>query len=451
MSAAPAIAPEAEEEAAPSGYDFDEGFQRKIAALLLRDSVFSRKTDGLIDPAYFGQEIDTAIVAVALDYIKTYGKSPDKSIYSALFKKAIADKRFRKDLVPDLGPRLKEILTTDISDGDFVADKCAEFAQSKALENAIIKSAELLGKGDFTAIRKEMAKAMDVGLQAGSTSYDYWKEIGNRTKRRIEMSLPSWKPDGISTGYAEIDKHLYHQGWGRKELSAIMGGPKAGKSMSLIDFGKNASLLGYNVFYATCEVSTIITADRLDANIADFAFKKLKDHPYDIEKKIKAAQAKAGLLAIHEYASGTLKCSAIRRQLEWYRSRGIHFDLIIVDYADIMAPEQRSNSPIEDSKLIWIDLRGIMFDYGAAGLTATQGNREGAKSHLLKATHVADDFNKVRTVDLLLSINADDAEKAAGEARLYIAASRNSEGDFGIQIKQDREKMKFITKVLGRC
>ena len=81
-------------------------------------------------------------------------------------------------------------------------------------------------------------------------------------------------------------------------------------------------------------------------------------------------------------------------------------------------------------------------------LTATQTNREGYKSAVAKAEHVSEDFNKVRTVDLMISINKTEEEAARGEARLYFAASRNQESGFTIVIKQNLAMMRFIEEVI---
>ena len=82
-------------------------------------------------------------------------------------------------------------------------------------------------------------------------------------------------------------------------------------------------------------------------------------------------------------------------------------------------------------------------------LTATQTNREGHKATVAKAEHVSEDFNKVRTVDLMISINKTEEEAKKGIARLYFAASRNQEDGFTIIIKQNLEMMKFVESVIG--
>ena len=135
--------------------------------------------------------------------------------------------------------------------------------------------------------------------------------------------------------------------------------------------------------------------------------------------------------------------------IEKYRNRGVIFDLVIVDYADLMAPDYRNENPIENSKEIYIGLRALASEFDCAMLTATQTNREGAKAQTATMTHVAEDFNKIRTADLVISINFTEDERNAGEARLYFAASRNQESGFTVRIKQDFKKMAFITDITG--
>lgn len=434
------------------GYEFDEKFQTKLAALALRDPVFVQRTEGLIDPAHFENEIDQVLVKVTQDHFRTYKQAPDPTTLIRVIKQAKDDKKIPKDMWPDVKPRLAELLGTSLSNRDYAIDQVADFAKHKAMEGAIMASVGYLAKGDYAKIEQLIRAAVNVGSVEGSGEYDYFAEIEARTKHRNALATGIIKPDGITTGLPEIDKHLYHGGWGRKELSAIMGRAKFGKSMALGDFGKGAAMAGYKVFIATCEVSCRIYADRMDANFADTAMQALTGSAFAVEAKIKAAEARAkalgGVIKMEEYSTGRLKPSMLRRRLEWYRDQGIIFDLIIVDYADIMCPERLTGEIREDSRTIWVDLRDIAFEQNAAVLTATQTNREGAKATVAKGTDVAEDYNKTRIADLLLSGNATDPEISAGECRLHFAASRNQK-EVTLRLQQKREAMKFATKVLG--
>lgn len=438
-------------EEAQAQFEFDEGFQKKTLALFMRDSRFANTTKDLIEPSYFTNEANGTLVRIIRDHVRVHRAPPDLRILTQLIKDEKAAKRIRDDQIEDIKTAIKDSVKTDLSNATYVQGKVIDFAKHQAMEQAILKSVELLQKGDFKGIEKLQKQALAIGSVDDDDDYDYFREIDSRTQLREDYKAGKIVKRGISTGYAEIDENLYHYGWGRKEMSLMMGAAKAGKSLSLGEFTKNASLIGFNTAYLSCEVSKEIIADRLDANIADTAMRLLKDDPQTVRNRIRAAEAKAGALKIRDFASGTLKPNRVRQIIERYRADGIVLDLLTVDYADIMAAEYRSDNQIDNMRSIYIDLRAIAHEYDLAMLTATQTNRAGAAAHTSKMTDVAEDFNKIRTADVVISINATEAEKQSGDARLHWVASRNTEDGFSLRIRQERDKLKFLTKVLGRA
>ena len=439
-----------EEEEVEPGYEFDGNFQRKIVAFMLRDTTFATRTDGLITPDYFESEADSVIAALALDHFKRYKSAPTLGVLPHVLKRARDTGTIRKDVWEDVKLRVKEVIRESLADRDLIIEEVAAFAKNRATERAIIDSALLVGKKDYDKIQKIWAAALLVGVNQDGGGYDYWDEIENRTQKRKDILAGLIVRDGITTGWPDLDKHLYHLGWGRKELSLLMGGPKAGKSMGLGDFAKSASLAGFNVYLGSCEVSREIISERNDANVSDTLVSLVGSSPSKVEAAVKALSVGAGKFIIDEFATGSLKASQLRRILENWRNKGVTFDLIVVDYADIMAPEKRSDEERENLRGIYVDLRAIAFDYNAAVLTATQSNREGAKAAIIKMTDVAEDINKIRTADVVLSINSTEAERLKGEARIFFAAARNVEDGFVLRIKQDRSKMQFLKGVIGK-
>lgn len=448
---------EVEAEAEVKTYEFDAPFQGKIAALALRDTNFLQGTEGLLKPEYMASGVEGALVDVALRHYGKYRQAPSITILPMLVKEAIAEKRIRSDMVGEIKGALRAVLKADLSDREFVTDKVSEFAKQRAVEAAIMSSVGYLDKGDYAGIERVMKEAMNVGAFDDSGAYDYYGSIDARTAEREAIASGAKVLRGVSSGYEALDECLYWKGWGYQELAVLMGAAKSGKSLGLWDFAKNATFAispktgrPCNVIGFSLEMSPDIIAARIDANISDTATRILGARPHDVAAKIKAAEARAGLFKIHGFPTGTLKASGIRRVLDRYRAQGIIFDFCVVDYGDIMAPEHYVDSAVENSKSIFVDLRAIMQIYDMAGMTGTQTNREGAKAGTAKATDVAEDFNKIRIADLVLSINAKDEEKAISEARIYWAAARNSEDGFTLRVRQDREKGKFITKILGK-
>lgn len=441
-------------------FEFDPEFQSKLACHVVRDLEFMRRVGHLIKPDYFENVGEAAIVNIALRFFDQYKTVPSREAAFQFLKEDVQNKVIRSDVAQVVNAAFKAAFapSPDLSNSDYFSQELAKFARHQAVSNAIYKSVGLLESKKFEQIEKEIRAAVEVGINANGEEYDYWKRIVQRTQVRQDKAAGLLPPTGITTGLLRMDDLLYHRGWGRRELSVIMGGPKSGKTTALINFAKSASLAGKNVLYVTLEVAASIISERLDACLSDTLIRELGVHIHDVKAKIEALQARAGELKIHEYPSGTFTPSMLQQLIERYKSPAlmpdgsirapIIFDMVCVDYADIMAPDQRSDEARENSKQVWLALRAIAHNENVAMLSATQTNREGMKSTVATMDTVADDINKVRTVDLLISINITDEERAAGEARLFFAASRNQESGFTIFIKQNLAKMQFVTSIL---
>lgn len=442
-------------------FDFDVEFQKKVLIHVLRDQNFMRKVGHLIKPEYF-EDIGVASLAnIGLEYFEKYNHVPgDKDTVKQLMRDALKTRALREDVYRLVAPAYMAAFgaSTNLGCDSYVAEKVAAFARYQAVSGAIYKCVDMLEKKDYSKIERMIKMATEVGANDESIEYDYFAEIEARTKERNDILMGIKPPTGITTGHKMLDDLLYHKGWGRKELAVILGGPKSGKTTALINFAKAAAFSGFNVLYCTMEVSPEILAQRLDASISDIAVKELGMKMGEVYDKIVEANAKTGALQMHSYASGTCTPDMIRQLVQKYKSprimpngkvrEAIIFDMIVTDYADIMAPNHRTNDSIENSKSIYLDLRAIAQEENVAMLSATQSNREGAKAAVIKAENVADDYNKVRTVDIMISINLTEEERANGEARLFFAASRNQEGGFTIFIKQALAKMQFIKSIL---
>lgn len=441
-------------------FEFDGEFQTKVAVHAMRNLDFLRKIAHLLNPGYFENAGEAAMVNIALRYYRQYGTVPTVLAAKEFFADDIRNKVIRSDIKPAAMEAFKQCFqpAADLSDGSYIAERVAEFARHQAISASILQAVELLGNKQFDKIAKSVKAACEVGINTNGEEYDYYERIEERTSERADRLAGKLPPTGITTGHRLIDDLLYHKGWGRKELSVILGGAKSGKTTFLINAAKAASLAGFNVLYVTCEVAARIISERLDATMSDTEIKNLMAKMHDVAGKVKAIMPRAGKIKIADYPSGTLTPSMLRALIESYKSPRllpdgtvrdpIQFDMIVVDYADIMAPDFRTQDSIENSKSIYLALRAIAQEENVAMLSATQTNREGMKSTVATATHVADDINKVRTVDIMISINITDEERANGEARLYFAASRNQAGGFTIFIKQELEKMKFIASII---
>jgi len=429
-------------------YEFGEDFEKLILAYMLKDMSFCVRTEGLVKPQYFESELHAVLGDIAGNYFTTYKSIPSGATLGILLKDALDKKRVRSEMKADFIQLVKDVLKTPLTDLDFTVESVAKFARRQEMTAAILKSAELIEKGDYDKVEPIMQRAILVGSNDDAMQYDFFAERENRAKYREEVVAGRIKKDGITTGHRKMDELLYHGGWGRKELTCFMGPAKAGKSMSLIQFGLNAVAAGYNVLYVSLEVATKIIADRLDANIGQIEINNLPMQMKKASDAVALVESRAGILKIHDFPTGTMSPNQLRRLINRYKAQGIIFDMVCVDYADLMAPNVYSNEPRENSRTIYIDLRGIASEFNLALLTATQTNRAGFKEAVGKMENVSEDINKVRTVDLLISINRDDEDKANNTTRLYFAASRN-QGEATITIKTNNKMARFMESIVA--
>lgn len=437
----------------PIKYEFDEEFQRALVVLALRDINFMRRADSLLYPQHFDSNANAVLCKIAKDYYSKYKAPLDGSMLKEVLTDYKKAKILKESDLAEIIPILKEVYTnsTPLPPSEPIIDKLGEFARSSAVTCAIMKSVDLIEKRDWEKIEKSLRDSLSVGAEDDSSTYDYFAEIDKRTKIRENELAGLMPPRGVTTGCLQLDDVLYRKGWGRKELSLIMAPAKGGKSMACIYFAKGACIHGHNVLYVTLEVATDIVSARLDACVTDTEMRELVNKSSEVKRRVEGVKSlkNRGLLHIKEYPSGSLKVSNLRRYLESARNKGVQYDLICVDYADLMAPEVKSPNQIENFRQIYVDLRALAFEYNCAILTATQTNREGAKAKVAEMTHVAEDFNKIRTADIVISINTTKEERLKGEARLYFVASRNQESGIMLKIKQDIPKMQFISGFIG--
>ncbi|UBM12738.1 DnaB-like helicase C-terminal domain-containing protein [Cupriavidus metallidurans] len=429
---------------------FGDDFQNRVAALACRDMKFMQATEGLIQPKFFDNGLNGHVVRIASDFYKKYRRLPnDGSIWTRVLTDEMVAKRLSKDDARLVAAKLHELFGVDISDRDYVVDRTVEFAKHQAVQSAILNSVNLLERREFDRVNKMITDAVNIGKHEEGGAYDMREQLMARTADRIDRLMGKKLPQGITTGVPKLDARLYHQGWGRKELSVLLGGAKTGKTTALLNFAINATAAGFNVLYLTLEVSAAIIADRMDSNISEIKAMELFQHHDTVRQKVtEFFDRTRANLKVHEFPTGTLSVSDLRRIIERYKGQGVLFDMVVVDYADLMRPDRHSDQAIENSKSIYIGLRGLAMEENIALLTATQANREGYKSAVVKAEHVAEDFNKVRIADILISISLTDEERANGYARLFFAAARNSASGFSLTIMQDIERMKFIKDIV---
>jgi len=107
-------------------------------------------------------------------------------------------------------------------------------------------------------------------------------------------------------------------------------------------------------------------------------------------------------------------------------------DVIIIDYADILAPEDSRLSGRDRIDETWKKLKGLAARRHCLVVTASQSSRASIEKKSVSQIDTAEDIRKLAHVDLMLSLNQTKEEKRRKYMRIGILAHRHVEFDEGI-------------------
>jgi len=374
--------------------DYGYEIQKLYLELMLADAEVFVRCQGIFDHTLFDRKLQDAAEFVNV-YAKEYSVLPDYDMVNA---------SCRTDL------RKPE----DVKDGhnEWLMDEFERFTQHKALERAIIQSADLLEKHDYGAVEVLIKEAVQIGL-ARDMGTDYFADPRGRL-----MGIKD-KNGQVSTGWPCMDRKLFG-GMNRGELNIFAGGSGAGKSLFLANLGVNWALMGLNVVYLTLELSEALVSMRIDAMITGTSTKDIFKELDDVEMKVKMI-GPSGKTA-----------NDIRAYLKEYEIKvGKKVDVLLVDYLDLLMPVSKKISPADlfiKDKYVSEELRNLAVEKNCVFVTAAQLNRGAVEEVEFDHSHISGGLSKIQTADNVFGIFTSRAMRERGRYQIQLMKTRSSSG-----------------------
>ena len=306
---------------------------------------------------------------------------------------------------------------------DWLLQDFETFARHKALESAILKSADLLEKGEYGPVEELVKSAVQIGLQK-DLGTDYFAN----PRQRLEEIKD--KNGQVSTGWAALDKKLFG-GFNRGELNIFAGGSGAGKSLFLANLGVNWALQGMNVLYLTFELSENLVSMRVDSMVTGIASKDVFKQIDDVEMKVKMIGKKSGKLQVKYMPSGKT-ANDLRSYIKEYEIKtGTKVDVLLIDYLDLMMPVGVKVSPSDlfvKDKYVSEELRNLAMETNTVFVTASQLNRAAVEEIEFDHSHISGGLSKINTADNVVGIFTSRAMRERGRYQLQLMKTRSSSG-----------------------
>lgn len=149
-------------------------------------------------------------------------------------------------------------------------------------------------------------------------------------------------------------------------------------------------------------------------------------------KRVQRVKTKLGigedLLKLSIHANSSINVAGIRSILQsWQRRSNWSPDVIVVDYADILAPPSGIAESRDQINQTWKQLRQLSQTYHCLVITATQADAASYKQDLLDRTNFSEDKRKFAHVTAMLGLNQTDMEKKQGLWRYNWIVLRENE------------------------
>ena len=306
---------------------------------------------------------------------------------------------------------------------DWLLQDFETFSKHKALEAAILKSADLLENGQYGACEDLVKNAVQIGLQK-DLGTDYFAD----PRARLEGIKD--KNGQVSTGWPALDKKLFG-GFNRGELNIFAGGSGSGKSLFLANLGVNWCLLGMNVLYLTFELSEALVSMRVDSMTTDIASRDIFKSIDDVEMKVKMIGKKAGAFQVKYMPTGK-NANDLRAYIKEYEIKtGRKLDVVLVDYLDLMHPNavkiSAENLFVKD-KYVSEEPRNLAMELNTVFVTASQLNRSSVEEIEFDHSHISGGISKINTADNLIGIFTSRAMRERGRYQIQLMKTRSSSG-----------------------
>lgn len=153
------------------------------------------------------------------------------------------------------------------------------------------------------------------------------------------------------------------------------------------------------------------------------------EHPY-IYKKLKSFKLYKQFIRYKTFPRFDANVEDIMRLIDTLEnSEQFVPDVIIIDYPDILKPEDERNVGYDKEDRTWIALARLASKRNALVVVPTQVNKEGQTAKSLKAKHQAKWVGKLAHVDAMYTLNQTPYEKRRGIMRFGTMAHRHKDFD----------------------
>ena len=388
--------------------EFGHNFQIKSIVCLMTKPNFIEQIIDILDESHYESDSLKWIVKECKSYFNEYKKPITLDVFKVKVNEVNNDV-MKTTIVETLKEVYRHMESTDL---DFVQDKSIDFFKNQTLKNAIIKSVEILeSNGDYEAIKNLMDDAMKAGTE---------RDLGHEYAEDIDIRYSEMARNTVETPW-DVLNDLTQGGLAGGELGVIVAPAGIGKTWILCALGAGAMKRGTNVVHYSLELNESYVGLRYDSVLTGLANQNLKYHIDDVKAAVEKVE---GELVVKYFPTKTASVHTLSAHLQKLRTMGKNFDMVVVDYGDILRDTSNSREVRHALGNIYEDLRGLAGEFDVPIWTASQANRSALDEDVIEATKVAESYQKVMTADFVVSLSRKVEDKIGNTGRFHVIKNR---------------------------
>jgi len=423
-------------------YGLDPDFEKVVLYFLASHSRFWSICGYALDADCFSHPLAKLIVGACRQIAKELGHGPDSNLLVAQRLNRLSNEgKVTRDELVSVGELLDEVEDFNLPALESVTAELLPVLKRRMNGQAIALAHDAWGKpgADFTLVSAQFEKAerlgkveMIAGTRLGPAGFDEIEKMQSLSR--------------LPTGILELDLQL-NQGLACRQLGLWIADSGGGKSMALTHVTAEGVRRQMFVGFATLELSEAVQLARLYANLVGLPWLSIMDNERDRNEARRRMEIMLPHLGICEVAEFSPHATTVRDIAEWVDQKeqhhGVKMDILVVDYADkLYAPQVKDANEYTAMRYVYEGLRRDMAMARNMWVwTASQASRatkESAKR--IDMHHAADSMHKVRSADVVITINQREEQNEFFVAKNRMGKSRMLVGP----IPNDFERARLV-------
>lgn len=391
--------------------------QEVVLSSIMKDSYLLSTVKSQITENYYTGSDYRLIYRALKDYHDKYSSLPDlRSLIitiQGLYNDAFGD-------LNEIQEKAVSLFNSAQADENFVIDRVTSFVKRNKVESALRHIVPLIKEGKEFGIEKAADALLD-SLNVNFSKNEIFNlyDMDQLSDIRTAAIGDKDTPMIIKSVLDPVNQALQFKGYKPGDLAMVVAAPGVGKTSYLTNEGAHAARQGYNVLNIylgdMTEYDGFIRYSSCLSGVPqdEIALMSIEEQKNLVTQANMSSNGAFNRISLLSYAANELTIDQMIENVHKAQDKfNIHFDMIIVDYADNLIRE--STMMYESGGMMYNKLSMLMRTNRSIGLVASQPKIAYWNKEIIPKEGAAESSQKQHVIDMMLTFGKPSADAPIG-------------------------------------